>query len=285
MTYPKRPLHLDSPDDPCGFRTLTLSRLFIQSQLRHSIPASHVHAVTSAYDSPVVAQGPVKSCNDSAAATFLHRPVNSDPVFDWIQLRLLILFHYFVAHNSFLNASDLRNKSTLFKTSALKILFFRHDWSRLTCHRIHGLRIKGSPTFPDVSSYRNAFSACMWNPCQERLSSWARASQAGSKLDQGGVIQQPIVARAALVVPPLILNKLHYPGCQNGRNIIHPGLSSQAHSNTPAFSLYLLILPNKKIELAYFQLLLLFYFSTTFSPTQIKPKLCGREGHPVSKAS
>lgn len=115
--------------------------------------------------------------------------------------------------------------------------------------------------------------------------SWARASRAGSKLDQGGVIQQPIVARAALVVPPLILNKLHYPGCQNGRNIIHPGLSSQAHSNTPAFSLYLLILPNKKIELAYFQLLLLFYFSTTFSPTQIKPKLCGREGHPVSKAS
>lgn len=113
---------------------------------------------------------------------------------------------------------------------------------------------------------------------------WAGASRAGSKLDQGGVIQQPIVAGAALVVPPLILNKLHYPGCRNGRNIIHPGLSSQAHSNTPASSLYLLILPNKKIEFAYFQLLL-FYFSTTFSPTQIKPKLCGREGHPVSKAS
>lgn len=29
---------------------------------------------------------------------------------------------------------------------------------------------------------------------------------------------------------PFVLNKLHYLGCQSGRKIIHPGLSSQTHS-------------------------------------------------------
>lgn len=68
---------------------------------------------------------------------------------------------------------------------------------------------------------------------------------------------------AALVAPPLVLNKLHYPGCQSGRNIIHPGLSSQAHSNTPSFSLYLLIFPNKNIESTSFHP---FFFFNNFFP-------------------
>lgn len=75
------------------------------------------------------------------------------------------------------------------------------------------------------------------------------------------------VVRAALVVPPLVLNKLHYPGCQSGRNIIHSGLSSQAHSNTPLLQyLYLLTFPNKNIESTSFYL---FFFNNFFTyPTK-----------------
>lgn len=36
--------------------------------------------------------------------------------------------------------------------------------------------------------------------------------------------------KSALVASPFALNKLHYLGCQSGRKIIHPGLSSQTHS-------------------------------------------------------
>lgn len=36
--------------------------------------------------------------------------------------------------------------------------------------------------------------------------------------------------KGALVASPFALNKLHYLGCQSGRKIIHPGLSSQTHS-------------------------------------------------------
>lgn len=143
--------------------------------------------------------------------------------------------------------------------------------------------------FSDVCSYKNNFClrrrACEVRATSLRprarlssrlanrdLPSWLKAGPARSNIlaIQHSQIQRPGKEAArllSLVAPPLVLNKLHYPGCQNGRTIIHPGLSSQVHSNTPSFSLYLLILPNKNIELAYFHLLLLSYIFTYTNKT------------------
>lgn len=125
-------------------------------------------------------------------------------------------------------------------------------------------RLKTSP-FQLISSQQSAAHHSSNMDGGGGVTSWRfNAAQIGNRCEE---MERLFFARAALVVPPLGLNKLHYPGCQSGGNIIHSGLSSQAHSNTPSSSI---------CSCSSFQIRILnhpsiyFFFLTTFSPQQIK---------------